>query len=395
MGYMNPLPEDYDLLQKYVKERNLSKSTYTNYIHTIKLYYHLFQTTITQTIKTHKKEQKQGKIWQETKLYNNLITFRKHCYTTYKENMARKTVSHIKSLLRHNNITIYELPYWNPRQNKKPKPMKYRYLISPEELQKAYKRSNLVTKAIITFMISSGCDKNTTLKLTVKDFLKATYNYHGTMDIQTALTVLNNEINPVIPTWDLRRQKTNKDYTTFSTPESTKDILIYLSSRKNLSLDDPLFQVSPAHLTRTLRELNDSLGLGEYNDYGRLRCHMLRKYHASHLELNKKDEPLMTKDDIDYLQGRGKSSIHEAYFIENDDYLRGKYVEVMYRVTLFPKNSIDSQEYNDIKKENEKLRSEVLSEKQRLYDLQMQLNDLRNENDKTTELVRELLESQS
>lgn len=357
MKYMKLSTKDENLLNKYVKERGVIISTKRSYENTIKIYTNTYETTLTETIEIAKKEQNQNPVipWEERKIYNRLIEFRELLFTLYSENFAKKTFNQTKAILKHNHIIIYELPYWNPRQNKKSEPIRYEDLPTQSELQSAYHLARHVIKAVMVFQLSTGCDKNTTLHLKIQDFIDATKSYHGTNNLKKAITILENTTEPVIGQWRLKRNKTNKYYTTFSTPESIDNIIFYLKSLpKYPSNNEQLFQVHEQTIMRELRNINKKLDLGLVNGYVKLRTHMFRKYHASHLYHNKDNEPIMTLDDIDYLQGRGKSDVRESYFFENIDHLKQKYKQVMYRVTLFDMEHIgeDSPEYQELQKKN-------------------------------------------
>ena len=56
---------------------------------------------------------------------------------------------------------------------------------------------------------------------------------------------------------------------------------------------------------------------------------MLRKYHASTLYNNG-----MGMDDVDTLQGRGKDSTHQSYFMDDPEMLKKKYIEHMGAITI-------------------------------------------------------------
>lgn len=72
--------------------------------------------------------------------------------------------------------------------------------------------------------------------------------------------------------------------------------------------------------------INQELKLGKVGTYNRFRSHMLRKFHASTL-YNAKNG--LTLEEIDSLQGRGKNTVHSAYFMENPKILKQKYESII------------------------------------------------------------------
>ena len=73
-----------------------------------------------------------------------------------------------------------------------------------------------------------------------------------------------------------------------------------------------------------IEKINDELKLGRVGNYSRIRCHMLRKYHASNLLNNTS----FTIDEIDALQGRSKNIIHRSYFFNDEEKLKEKYIRL-------------------------------------------------------------------
>jgi len=79
---------------------------------------------------------------------------------------------------------------------------------------------------------------------------------------------------------------------------------------------------------------------------------MLRKYHASRLakslidEKNGKKIPGMNLNNIDALQGRGKSTTQNSYFFDDFDNLKEEYIQNLNKLTI--------NQYNHIEHEKEK-----------------------------------------
>ena len=219
-------------------------------------------------------------------------------------------------------------------------------------------------KAIILFMSSSGCAKKETLNLTIQDFIDATKEYHNSNDIYEVIKILK-ERNDVIPMFRLKRQKTNKYYYTFCSPEAVQALILYLlkldkdlkEKDKKLNPENKLFPIHEDYVTILFGELNNTLKLGKKGTYNRLRSHMLRKFHASRLYNSG-----LTLDEVDALQGRRKDTTHSAYFMENPKQLKEKYIQHLDCLTInmdVDKIDIKSPEFIKLENENKELKSEL------------------------------------
>ena len=236
---------------------------------------------------------------------------------------VRTYFSRIKTFYRHFEI---ELPYLNDIRRDGEYLSSYDDLPTKSDIRRACDISSLDFIAVILFISSSGCAKAETLSLTVGDFIKATEDYHDGGSIDDVLECLENR-KDVVPTFYLKRIKTNKFYHTFCSPEASHHIVKYLRSRDKLSLDDKVFDFTDASLIYNFKKVNDSLDMGFVGRYRFFRAHSLRKYHASNIGLS--------KDHIDELQGRAKTKVHEAYIKTNPKRLKEIYMGAMHNVMIF------------------------------------------------------------
>lgn len=87
-------------------------------------------------------------------------------------------------------------------------------------------------KAIMLFICSSGCARAETLSLTVQDYMDALSEYlpRRKMNIFEIIDYLN-DVDDIVPTFNIRRIKTNKYYTTYCSPEAVKAINAYILTR--------------------------------------------------------------------------------------------------------------------------------------------------------------------
>ena len=194
-------------------------------------------------------------------------------------------------------------------------------------------------KSIILFMSSSGTARAEALSLTVGQFVDATSDSHHGGSLNSILDELSRK-NDVIPTFYLRRIKTDKFYYTFCTPEATKYIVKYLKTRKNLTLEDKLFNFTSSALLTKFQEVNDIMGWGFKGKYRFFRSHTLRKFHASNIGLS--------AEYVDALQGRSKSEVHETYIKTNPEKLKAIYASAMKNVMVnyaSEEEKINNQEF--------------------------------------------------
>ena len=209
-----------------------------------------------------------------------------------------------------------------------------------ETLRRAYHISTPLIKAYLLFAISTGCARREILNLTRKDYQDWVRGHDPNKE-------------EIVPTIRLKRQKTNKHYSTFATPEAIREISHYLETRDD---DDPeLFRVHPKYLEVQFRQLNKRLGLGTLNGKAKLRTHTLRKFHASQLY---NAENGLTLDEIDSLQGRSKEITHQSYYFDNTTELRKKYIQNIDYVTILDKVhtlTVDSPEVAMLKEKAEKI----------------------------------------
>ncbi len=249
---------------------------------------------------------------------------------------VRTYFSRIRTFYRHFEV---ELPYLNDISLNEEYLSSYGDLPRKCDIRRACEVSSLDFKAVILFMSSSGCAKAETLSLTVGDFIRATEDYHDGGSIDHVLESLDNR-KDIVPTFYLKRVKTNKFYHAFCSPEATCHIVKCLLSRGSLSLEDKLSDFTDSSLIYHFKKVNDKLDMGFVGRYRFFRSHALRKYHASNIGLS--------ADYIDALQGRAKTKVHEAYIKTNPNKLKEIYISAMHNVMVYDEwiesNAVEKEE---------------------------------------------------
>lgn len=297
------------MLTEFIKDRNLSSSSIRNYRSAVKLYENLNSKSLNELIDEAEREEIQKIRWKDRSLKKRLINYRSYLYENKVETTAIKYLTNIKTIYRHFEIELQSLPSFNSKQTNKPVEIKFKDLPTKRNIKDAYNIANPITGLIILLIATSGMSKAEILNLTVDDFLKANKSD--------------------IPIFYLTRQKTGREFFTFTTPKISCKISKYIKEH-DLKPEDKLFDISESLLTMNLQKINDELKLGRVGNYSRIRCHMLRKYHASNLLNNTS----FTIDEIDALQGRSKNKIHRSYFLNDEEKLKEKYKRHIYVIDI-------------------------------------------------------------
>ena len=321
---------DAILLNDFIKTRNLSSRTKHGYKDSLKKYTSFQNDLFINLLKEADQEEENGIRWKNRKLKQRLIDFRIFLYENFMITTAKVHFQRILTLYRHFEIEIHELPKLSVKSCKQSKPITFEDLPTKEIIRNAVEISNPVMRAIILFMSSSGCARRETLNLTIQDFIDASYEYHNKKDIKEALLILK-ELDNVVPTFRIRRQKTNKYYFTFCSPEASNEVVNYLLNNRKLNSKDKLFKINLDYLNNNFTKINNELGIGKVGKYNKFRSHMLRKFHASSLY---NAENGLNLEEIDALQGRKKDNTHSSYFMENPYKLKNKYINVLNEITI-------------------------------------------------------------
>ena len=340
---MDMKPHDY--AQEIMLTHNLTYESMKTYRQTLTHYSNLMSMPLNELLLEAEQEEEDGVRWKHRTLRKRLIQYQNYLLKTYRYNTAKSYMTKLKTWYYDHDIEIGKLPPMNKKQGNVSEPITFDDLPTKEVLRKAYNLGTPVFKAILLFTISSGCGKQEVLNLKLDDY----YNWIRPYTVEQVLT----DGIDIVPTIRLRRQKTNKYYTTFCSPEAVREIATYLQTRKDKS--DRLFKISYRHLTQLFVNYNRLLGLGTINDTGILRMHMLRKFHASHLY---NAENGLSLDEIDSLQGRSKNITRESYYFNSTEDLKKKYIRNIEQVTILDQVhtlTIDSPEVEMLKQKAEKI----------------------------------------
>ena len=350
--------EDYHLLEELTITRNLSERTEQLYKTSMKKYIEFTGKSITELLEEAEAEEDDKIPWKKTKLRRRLLEYRVHLYEKYMLSTAKMEFSRILTIYTHFEITTQKLPPISEKHAEENN-LKFKDLLTKDIIKEALRVSDALMEAVILFESSSGCSAAETLNLKVSDLVDAVQDYYPAANIQDLLYNLKDK-DDIVPTFQLKRPKTGKEFYTFCTPEAFKSICFYLRTRKGLRDSDRLFKVTQLHLMQKFREINDILELGTVglNKFARFRSHMLRKYHATTLYNDG-----MSREVVNDLQGKSKNKVDNCYFIEDPKKLKSKYISHMR--CLFINMEMT---YLDMKSNEYRLLELELQRKSREYD---------------------------
>lgn len=371
-----------EILDEIAMVRNHSPQSRNTYKRAITHYCEFNNMTMQELLDEADQEEESGIRWKKRKLKRRLLNFRQYLIQHYKKATIKAYFTSVLVVYKYFDIEIGNLPPLSDKNVDLPEPIQFKDILTHEEIDLALKNSNRKFNAVILFMCSSGCARAETLSITIQQFIDSTYNYHGKTDMIEALQTLKN-MKDIVPTFYLKRIKTNKYYYTFCSPEAVKSIVNYLlndrvkyDEKGNLLLDpsEKLFEFGKCYLAAALTKLNDDLHLGQAGTYKRLRTHMFRKFHASTLK-----KAGMSESDIDAIQGRGKSSTRAAYFYEDPEILRQKYIDCLPSLAINDNvNILDfkAPEYRRLEEEVKEKNSLVNNMEERLSNVEKIFNNI-------------------
>lgn len=334
------------LLEKFIKDRHIEKSTAKGYRIVINQYTSFHNMPINDLILEAWNDETEYPQMYQRRIESRINEFRNSLIglNTLEATTINNKIGKLQAFYTHYGV---EFPRIKGIKDKK-KQITYFDLPNVEHIQMALESTSIQNQALILFLASSGTGKSEAASITIFDFIDATQEYHNGGNLEEILDTLYAVQEPLVPTFALIRQKTSKQYYTFCTPEASFAIIRYLKHRlkiakmknEKVELSEPLFGMTSRSISDRLRKLNDKLGFGYKGKYRFFRPHTLRKFHASNIGLS--------EEHIDMLQGRSKDTVHETYIKSNPRHLKQIYMEAMDNVTinLESQRTVVNEEYN-------------------------------------------------
>lgn len=318
--------------ERFIDERDIKESTVKGYKTAVRKYCEYYDMTLEELIDEAINEE-DDKIPKRTRsLKQRLLQFRTYLIkeTELEISTIKSHITRLTTIYKYFEVDVPELP---KLKDKEPE-LTYLDLPNKKHIKKAFQMAGIRIGSLILFMASSGTGRSECANLTVKDFIKACEEHYTETELIDILEELNSSIDPIVPTFNLVRIKTQKSYYTFCTPEATNAIVEWLllknelleENGEKLTLDESVWDLSPRQMNYHFQIINDALDWGFKKKYRFFRPHTLRKFHASNIGLS--------AENVDFLQGRSKDKIHATYIKANPEKLKELYISVMDNVTF-------------------------------------------------------------
>jgi len=334
--------ENDPCLQDYLQSQWLKKCTKRIYIYRIKGYCQYLNKTPTELIEESEEEQDVGVKRRKHKIKQYIFDYIEYSKGEDRSiHTIRNYIENIKGFYRYFDIDPPVTSRAFPIENINPI---FETLPTRDHPRKAVINAGLRDRAILYLQYSSGRGASEVMNLTYHQFLDSIIEYIGLTsnnppDISNIPKIKNQDT--LISTWKVVRFKTGLPYITFSSTQSTRAIIDYLSSRLRLnkhikSLDDPLFVnqynkiLKSNTFTRIYERLNHRAGLGRRNmKRNFLTSHMLRKLFATTLY-----EEGMEQMKVDWMLGHKINQTTSAYFKANPEKIKQEYIQVEHKLSL-------------------------------------------------------------
>ena len=323
--------------EQFCIERNIKHETIRKYEVTIRKYTNYYNMTLDELINEAIQEETENIDKRQRSIRTRLLQFRTHLLTEteVKTSTVKAHITQLYTLYSHFDIELPKLPLLKDNDNNE---TNYFDLPTKEQIAMAVDTAGIRVASLILFMASSGTGRTECVNMTIQDFIDACSRYYTAETLPEIIEELHNSLEPIVPTFYLLRQKTNKYYYTFCTPETANAIIEWLQLRlriaeqneEEIQPTDSLWDLTVRQITYHLTIINDELGFGFKGPYRFLRPHTLRKFHASNIGLS--------EENIDLLQGRSRDAVHETYIKTNPEWLRKTYMNVMENVTIAAKS---------------------------------------------------------
>ena len=393
---------DDDYLKTTLNNMNLSEYSYKNYYYHMTKFLECNNITFKDLITTITEQQhhiiKDNKIIE----YDPQNSLLKSYYDKYinesrikgnKETTIQTKIRSINTVLNHCNIKTPTIKF-NIHNTQQKTPL----LTNKDIAYIINNHCNIHHKSLISFMASSGIRRYDTQQFKIIDFLKATYRYHKTLNLDE---FLNNPKYNMVGYWEFTPHKTKKNgliCKTCNSGESSNYIIESLKDRKIaidnynkrnntniiLSPNMPLFSSKTSCYTEPLklksitkimerknklfqeykinslsRDLEtDKITINQYDKYINnlpiFKVHNLRHYFISvlrHYTVNR-DIALIMEAHTSNIK-TDKYYIGESNELFNEETIRETYNAIEKYLTF--NNNISTSETDQMKKENEKL----------------------------------------
>lgn len=322
-----------EIFQEFCDNRGLSFGTSETYRLALQKYSEYTSKSLDELIQEADDEEEDNTRMRKRKIKAYLNGFKKWLYDqNYAKSYSNQTLVLVRSFYSEFDI---ELPKNLRRKSRRDKKQEiFDDLPTMKDVKKSLDYSSPTYKATTLLMVSSGMSRAEICSLTFKNFYEAVGLPKDLMKPIPDLIEKIKDIDNLIPTWKIRRVKTDKPYFTFNSPQATDAILEYLDQHYRAHKwqpkpEDQLFRhhnipITPTAVSMQYRRINEKAGFPKVNDRILIRPHSLRKLFATTLERNRMPH-LMTR----WLLGHTIDNTTNAYFKADSETLKVEYIEIV------------------------------------------------------------------
>ena len=367
--------EEDPLYQEFINKRKLNKSTIRVYAGRLNSFCKFSGLNPSELISQAKNED----IKEINERFHEYIEYLKH--EGKSSNTIYNKMDTVKAFYNQYHVDVNHIDEIVPTKDYEQVSNK---IITKDQIQEALKYSSLRDKAIILLHMSSGMETTELRKLTYGDFIDSVKEYidlkpQDYLNIKKLSEELLKEDEP-IGTWKIKKNRINKIYVTFNSPESIESILNYLKDRERKnkpvkSLKDPLFVNSQNKVMNVsvhssiFKRVNERAKFGHITDKRRFfSSTMLRKYFR-----NKLNESGLDEVTINTFLGQKVNVANVEFSIDQVADLKSKYISAIENLSLEnPKTvSLTTKEYN-------KLLEKIESKDKELNEIKKHLKHLKH-----------------
>lgn len=352
--------------QQYINARNIKPNSINRYTIILRQYTSFLNKTPTELIREAREDQTSIPWISDRRITNYFYTY----YQTIQDksyNTVKGNLTFIRAFYSHFEIDTPKLkiPSSNTPQ------LLDSDLPGVDDIRNVLRNVSHKYQSIILLMCSSGLSRADVLKLDIKDLETA---LNQPVHIGETHPLIDKNDHQLICTWQGNRIKNSIPYITFSSPETTRSILDYLTHHRDGTTkpEDPLF--TSTHGTR----LSIQAFMAQFKHINR-KCHypLIGSHHffTSH-QLRRFFSTVLTKHRVPYLftewmLGHRIPPVQGAYSKPSVEALKQEYIRVLPYLTIREKVTtriLTDERLEKLEKDNQELREwvEILRRKDQL-----------------------------
>lgn len=327
--------------KRFLRSKNLKKGSIRLYIHRLRMYCNFHDMTISELITEADEEQDEGKTKIRKRQVNDRVgDFLEHLK---ERKLASETIngymSSVKAIYNYCDIDMDKIALPGKDKNKA-----FEKVIEYEEIRTAVRGANQRNRAIFLTHMSSGMSSAEIRTLKYQDFLNSLKEYTETdkyLSVDELVEILRKKDN-IIPYWEGKRVKNDQPFRTFTSPEATRETLLYLKERKESNFpiesgNNLLFaglrnsqEINERDYMEIFEKTNDKHNFGrKSNTYRRFTSHELRRFFVTSCMKAGVD-----KLQRDFMVGHSIDSTDAAYNKIGKDILKKQYRKALSKLTF-------------------------------------------------------------